>query len=362
MEVVSWAVVFLAVNVPILTLLADRMLDVPAPQVIRWTWLPAGVALAAVVVRGAASPSGLAELVGWGALGGAVATVALDAVRLFGHHVLRAFPVDMPRVFGLLALGLGPRLQENVVAEMVKHLAGVEAGVRRTMLEERLRALAALPDPVRAAVVRGMRRGLETLPPEQREALVQTQLEVLASLPGDVRRSVLRAMDLAPAGAGEVYRQPRGLPRVPMDLAREFLSVAVPRTAAEAGVAWGKVLVVAGGVGQVRSLPREVLDGPRHDHMGHEGHHEEPRHGEPDGGHHDRHDYHHARPNEQAPGQGQPPVAAAEQEGVRHAKPQAVQQVPPVALYYGAGDSCVAVAHARLDDLVEYARACPVGE
>jgi hypothetical protein len=247
MEVVSWAVAFLAVNVPILTLLADRMLDVPAPQVIRWTWLPAGVALAAVVVRGAASPSGLAELVGWGALGGAVATVALDAVRLFGHHVLRAFPVDMPRVFGLLALGLGPRLQENVVAEMVKHLVGAEAGVRRTMLEERLRALAALPEPVRAAVVRGMRKGLEALLPEQREALVQTQLEVLASLPGDVRRSVLRAMDLAAAGAGEVYRQPRGLPRVPMDLAREFLSVAVPRTAAEAGVAWGNVLLVGYG-------------------------------------------------------------------------------------------------------------------
>jgi predicted GH43/DUF377 family glycosyl hydrolase len=30
-------------------------------------------------------------------------------------------------------------------------------------------------------------------------------------------------------------------------------------------------------------------------------------------------------------------------------------------LYYGAGDSCVALARARLDDLVEYARACPVG-
>ncbi len=29
-------------------------------------------------------------------------------------------------------------------------------------------------------------------------------------------------------------------------------------------------------------------------------------------------------------------------------------------LYYGAADSCVALAHVRLDDLVEYARACPV--
>ncbi len=28
-------------------------------------------------------------------------------------------------------------------------------------------------------------------------------------------------------------------------------------------------------------------------------------------------------------------------------------------LYYGAADSCVALAYARLDDLVEYARACP---
>lgn len=243
-----WFVTVVAVNLPILTLLADRILDVPAPRAIRWSWLPGGAALVVAWIAARTVDPGLLELVGWGALGGAVATVALDVVRLFGHHVLRAFPVDMPRVFGLLALGLAPRLQENTVAEMVKHLVRTGGEARRRMLDERLAALAGLPEPVRVAVVRGMRKGLEALPPDEREQLVQVQLEVLAGLPAHVRRAALRAMDLAMVSATDsVYAQPRGLPKVPMDLARQFLSVAVPKTAAEAGIGWNRVLLAGYG-------------------------------------------------------------------------------------------------------------------
>ncbi|MFN3285738.1 MAG: hypothetical protein ACK45F_05600 [bacterium] len=238
----------MGVNVPILTLLADRILGVPTPKVIRWVWIPGGLALAVVLVVAGLVDRGLVELVGWGAAGGAVATVALDVVRLFGYHVLRSFPADMPRIFGLLALGLGRQLQENTLAEMVRHLAQSDPVTRRRMLEARLLALSKLREPVRASVMRGMRKGLQGLAEDRREGLVQTQLEVLAAMPGEVRRRILRAMDLAMVEAAEpVYAQPRGLPRIPMSFARELLAVAIPRTAAESGVGWGTVLTVGYG-------------------------------------------------------------------------------------------------------------------
>lgn len=134
------------------------------------------------------------------------------------------------------------------MAEMVRHLARADRGMRHRMLEERLRALPRLPEPVRVSVIRAMGKGLQTLPEDGREELVRTQLEVLATLPQDARRSILRAMDLAVGNTTEpVYAQPRGLPKISMGLAREFLSVAVPRTAAEAGVPWSGVLLVGYG-------------------------------------------------------------------------------------------------------------------
>ncbi len=242
---ILWAVVFGVINLPIVTLLADRILAVPAPRVIRYGWLPGVVVLGVAVVLGGRATPGLLELLQWGAVGGALATVGLDVVRLVGHHVLRAFPADMPRIFGLLALGLGPRLQENMIAGMVGRIAALEPSVQRTMLAERLTAMARLPEAVRAGVARAMRKGLSVLPEERRLALVQTQMALLAELPGPVRRSILRAMDLATSdGTGPPYAQPRGMPRIPMHLARELLDVALPTTAAEAGVSQLVVLLV----------------------------------------------------------------------------------------------------------------------
>ncbi len=248
MHWVLWAVAFAAVHLPIVTLLADRILDVPAPRVIRSLWVAGAAALALVVGVARGRDPLLLEVLLWGAVGGLVATAALDVVRLFGHHVLRAFPVDMPQVFGMLALGLGPRLQEQTVAALVGHLAEVDPPTRRQMMHHRLVALARLPEPVRVAVVRGMRAGLAALPDDRRVEVVQTQMSVLADLPAEVRRPVMRAMDLAAADdTAPVYAQPRGLPRIPMDLARRLLAVALPRAMAAAGVSRARVLLAGYG-------------------------------------------------------------------------------------------------------------------
>lgn len=245
MHWILWVLSFAIINIPILTLLADRILAVPAHKVIRYVWYPAGVLLALVLWIARASDQALLELFLWGLLGGFLATVGLDIVRLFGHHVLKAFPADMPRIFGLLALGLGSRLQENMIAGMVMRLARADPESRRRMMAERLAAMARLPDPLRVSVARAMRKGLANLLEEQRIRLMETQMALLAELPSEVRRPVMQAMDLAMADrASPAYAQPRGMPKVPMHVARELLDGAIPKTAAEAGVPMWYVLLV----------------------------------------------------------------------------------------------------------------------
>lgn len=245
MHWILWALFLVIVNIPILTLLADRVLGVPAPRVIKYVWAPATVVLVLALWLARASDQPLLELLKWGLLGGLFATLGLDAVRLFGHHVLKAFPADMPQIFGMLALGLGPRLQENVIAGMVGRMATASPEMQRQMVRERLIAMAKLPEPIRVGVVRGMRKGLAQLPEEHRLGMLQVQMGLLAELPGEIRRSVLRAMDLAMSdGSAPVHAQPRGMPKIPMHLARELMGAAIPGTAAEAGAAYAKVLLV----------------------------------------------------------------------------------------------------------------------
>ena len=181
-------------------------------------------------------------------IGGLVATVALDAVRLFGHHVLRAFPVDIPQVFSMLSLVLGPKLQEHMIAGLVVRMAEADAGMQRKMLAERLTAMARLAEPVRVTVVRAMRKGLTALPEEKRLGLMQTQMALLAELPSVVRRPVMQAMDLAMSdGVVPSYAQPRGMPRIPMQVARELMAPAIPKAASEAGVSMRAVLLAGYG-------------------------------------------------------------------------------------------------------------------
>lgn len=248
MHWVLWILVFSLINIPILTLLADRILAVPARRVITSVWVPGTVMLAGLLLIAAVGDRPLLELLQWGVLGGLVATIALDVVRLFGHHVLKAFPVDMPQVFGMLAPGLGSNLQEHMIAALVTRIADSSPEVQRQMLRERMTAMVRLPEPVRVAVVRGMQKGLGALPEEKRSPLIQTQVALLAELPGEIRRPVMRAMDLARTdGARPVYAQPRGMPKVPMHVARELLAAALPGAAAEAGVSRARVLLTGYG-------------------------------------------------------------------------------------------------------------------
>lgn len=248
MHWVLWGLTLAIINIPILTLLADRMFGVPTPRVLRYVWSPAVIGLAGVLLVAKTSDPALLELLKWGVIGGFVASVALDIVRFFGHHVLRAFPVDMPQVFGMLALGLGPRLQEHMIAGLVARMAEAPPDVQRKMLEERLAALARLSEPLRVSVVRAMRKGLATVPEEKRIALMQTQLTALAGLQPATRRAVMQAMDLASTdGVAPVYAQPRGMPKIPMHVARELMARALPRAAAEAGVS--RTAVILAGYG-----------------------------------------------------------------------------------------------------------------
>lgn len=239
-----WLLAFAVINIPILTLLADRILAVPAHKVLRYVWVPGAIVLALVLLTARRADPSLLELLKWGLLGGFLATVGLDVVRLFGHHVLKAFPADMPQIFGTLALGLGSRLQENMIAGLVGRMADAPPPMQRQMLAERLTAMARLPQAVRVNVVRAMRKGLTALPEEKRLTLMQTQMGLLADLPGDVRRPVMQAMDLAMSdGAVRSYAQPRGMPRIPMHVARDLMGAAIPRTAHEAGTAYAGLLV-----------------------------------------------------------------------------------------------------------------------
>ncbi|MBI2304758.1 MAG: hypothetical protein HYU86_08455 [Chloroflexi bacterium] len=182
----------------------------------------------------------VARLVGWGALAGVLGSVTLDAVRLIGVR-LKAFPLDMPEMFGMIALGLAPRLQRNMMKEMVAHTAALSDGQRKGMLEARLKALAGMPARRREVVMASMMAGLAELPEQRRQAMLQTQMAILSELPGEQRRALMATMDAGMTRAGNgtgklPNSQPRGMPRIPMATFRSLAERALPRTRQEAGV------------------------------------------------------------------------------------------------------------------------------
>lgn len=238
-----WILGFVSLGVPVGSLVIDRVFGVPARLQWRYWGIPSLVAFIVALFGGLASGNGVASLMLWGIVSGVVATVALDIVRLFGYHVLHAFPVDMPQMFGTIAYGLAPQLQRHVIAQMIRFLSESPEGERRVMLAQRLRAIAGLREPLRLAVVGAMQRGLAQLPEERRQKMMETQIRVLADLPAEQRRTLFEAMDAAMAGKAQpVYAQPRGLPQIPMHLARRFFPVALRQTWQEAGLTPAKAI------------------------------------------------------------------------------------------------------------------------
>jgi len=241
-----WILVFVSLGVPAGSLMIDRIFGIPARSLWKYWGPPSLVLSGGGLIVALITGNPLAELILWGVVGGGLGTAALDVVRLFGHHVLRAFPLDMPQMFGTIAYGLAPQLQRNLMGQMVRFLADLPEERRRPMLAERLQAIARLREPLRLAVIGTMQRGLAQLPEDRRQGIMATRMSLMAELAPDQRRTLMATMDAAMAGqAPPVYAQPRGLPKVPMALIRGLMAAALPQTWAEAGLSPGK-LVLAG--------------------------------------------------------------------------------------------------------------------
>jgi hypothetical protein len=236
-----WISLFALAAGPITLLLADRILGIPAPKVIRSLGVPTLAAYAALIIYGIARDEPVVPLVAWGALGGLLATIALDIVRLIGLG-LGLFPMDMPMMFGLIALGHAPRFQRNMIGRLVEHLSRIPEPDRRRMMAARLPAVARLEPTKRRAVVAAMMAGLGRLPDPARQQVMATQMAVLAELREEDRMILMQAMDEAARGVdGLPYSQPRGLPRIPMDTFRHLASRAFPDTLQETGTSRAKV-------------------------------------------------------------------------------------------------------------------------
>lgn len=239
-----WILALVSLGVPVGSLMIDRIFGVPARLQWKYWGIPSLIAFIVALVGGLISGNGIVGLILWGIVSGVLGSAALDVVRLFGHHVLHAFPLDMPQLFGTIAYGLAPQLQRSVMGEMVSYLSELPEERRRKMMAPRLRAIAGLSDPLRLAVVGAMQRGLAQLPEDRRQTVMSTQMEMMAELAPDQRRSLMAAMDAAMAGKGQpVYAQPRGLPRTPMSIVRRFMEAALPKTWTEAGLPAGKPIL-----------------------------------------------------------------------------------------------------------------------
>ncbi|MBI2853088.1 MAG: hypothetical protein HYX84_08365 [Chloroflexi bacterium] len=237
-----WSLILVLMGMRVASLVIDRIFGLQA----RRLWLVAGIP--GLIVFGIAIGFALVgerDLVGlvlWGALAGFLGTVLLDAVRLVGVR-LGAFPLDMPEMFGMIALGLAPRLQRNMMKEVVAQTATLPEAERRGLLEARLKAIARMPGERRQTVMKGMMAGLAELSEARRQSMLQTQMSIMTELPAGQRRALMAAMDkaMAETNGNLPYAQPRGMPRIPMATFRQLANRAMPRTQKEAGCSLAKV-------------------------------------------------------------------------------------------------------------------------
>ncbi len=243
MDWLIWLTALGLTAIPVGGLLLDRLFDVPAPRYVALLGIPWLASAAALVLAAQANGLAIAPLVVWGTVGGLLGTVALDAVRLIGVRY-GAFPLDMPRMFGVLLSNLAPALQRNMVARMVEATAALPDDARRDAMAPRIAALARLGERRREMVVAGMMAGLARLPEERRQAMLATQLALIAEAPTAARQALMRTMQKAMTnGVRPGYGQPRGMPRIPMAAFRRMADVELPRTVREAGLPLRRVLL-----------------------------------------------------------------------------------------------------------------------
>ena len=133
-----WILAFVSLAVPVGSLTIDRVFGIPARKLWIYWGIPSAIAFAIALGGALATGNGLAALILLGIVSGILASAALDVVRLTSYHVFKAFPLDMPQMFGTIAYGLAPQLQRNVIGQMVKFMAEAPEKQRRMMMKERL--------------------------------------------------------------------------------------------------------------------------------------------------------------------------------------------------------------------------------
>ncbi len=244
-----WILSFLTIGAPTGALMLDRLGKLPAPKFFKTQGLPALIVFLIVTGYVVATGNPLSNLILWGLVGGLAGTVALDIVRLIG--VSRgAFPVDMPRIFGSMALGSAPYLPKHVMAGMVAMLSKMPNDARREMLEVRIKAMAKMPPKERKTFLSMMYNGLMKLPPGDKEAVMNTQIGVISSLPPEERIVVMQTMDEVMGGSATMNPPPNPIPafraglmpKIPMGMFRKLIDNAVPQAASEKGRTMGQIL------------------------------------------------------------------------------------------------------------------------
>lgn len=246
-----WILTLVTIGAPTGALMLDRVRGFPAPKFIKTQGVPALVVFLVVAAYAAVTGNLLADLILWGLVGGLVATVALDVVRLIGVH-FGAFPADMPRIFGSMALGSAPYLPKHMMAGMVSMLSQLPDGPRKDMMEPRIRAMARMPAKERLTFVSLIYNGLTKLGQVEKERVLKTQIEIVSSLPPDERMRMMEAMDEAMRAGGLSNPPPNPIPafraglmpKLPMGMFHRLIDKAVPSAAQERGRTMGQVLFV----------------------------------------------------------------------------------------------------------------------
>jgi hypothetical protein len=255
-------------GVPVNILLYSLLREYPAHILIRRVGLPSLIIFLGITLYLTAVNSPVFGLILWGAVGGALGTVALDVVRLSGV-MMGLFPVDMPRIFGALALNTFFKfVPKNAMANMVDRLSRMPEKERKSLMSPRLHAFARLPDEERQVIVDNMVKAINRLPSDRRDLMMKTMIEIFSELPENERRNMMRSMDtviFASTGQPQIVHQltekpnprhevedarrgPRaifrryGIPRWPMKLVYPVMTKALYDSAADADIPFFHVL------------------------------------------------------------------------------------------------------------------------
>ncbi|MBI3049053.1 MAG: hypothetical protein HYY76_12170 [Acidobacteria bacterium] len=234
---------------PVFALVADRILGLPARIVLALS-LPSLAALGGIFLYTRRRQREVSRLILCGLIGGLLGTVALDAVRLVGVQ-LGAFPMDMPRMFGIIAAGKAPQFQTNTMATLVRFIADMPEEQRTIEMTERLKFLASVDETSRRAFMGAMLKGLLALPNEKRAMMVETQAELITTeLLADEARAVSESMSAIMAGTPTPAQFPSGIelflrvPQVPMAVFRRAADVSYPETLEDTGSSDRRVAVL----------------------------------------------------------------------------------------------------------------------